>query len=234
MRLQRRRKQGWVLGAVSMGILLAAPGRAEVAIAAKAGSLGLGAELTAGLSPQWNVRLGANGFNYTDNHRRVGQIEYDATAKLRNATALLDWHPGGSAFRLTGGLVYNGSRIDGTSLAPASGVYEIGGVPVPVRLVGTLEGKIDFNPTVPYVGLGWGNAVAPGSRVRFFLDAGAMFQGRGRVTLTPVIPADSPLNSPVARQALDILLQREERTIEKDVADYTVYPVVAVGLSYRF
>ena len=55
-------KQGWVLGTVLMGILLAAPGRAEVAIAAKAGSLGLGAELTAGLSPQWNVRLGANGF----------------------------------------------------------------------------------------------------------------------------------------------------------------------------
>jgi hypothetical protein len=227
-------KHGWVLGTVSMSILLAAPGRAEVAIAAKAGSLGLGAELTAGLSPQWNVRVGANGFNYTDKHRRVGQIEYDATAKLRNATALLDWHPGGGGFRLTGGLVYNGSRIDGTSLPPASGVYEIGGVPVPVRLVGTLKGKIDFNPTVPYVGLGWGNAVAPGSRVRFFLDAGAMFQGRGRVTLTPVIPADSPLNSPAARQALDILLQREERTIEKDVANYTVYPVVAVGLSYRF
>jgi hypothetical protein len=234
MRRKLRWKQGWAWGAVSMGILLAAPGRAEVAIAAKAGSLGLGAELTAGLSPQWNVRLGANGFNYTDNRRRVGQIEYDATAKLRNATALLDWHPGSGGFRLTGGLVYNGSRIDGTSLPPASGVYEIGGVPVPVSLVGTLKGRIDFNPTVPYVGLGWGNPVAPGSRVRFFLDAGAMFQGRGRVTLTPVIPANSPLNSPAARQALDILLQREERTIEKDVADYTVYPVVAVGVSYRF
>ena len=52
-------------------LFLAAPGRAEVAIAGKAGSLGLGLELTVGLSPQWNARLGANGFNYTDDRRRV-------------------------------------------------------------------------------------------------------------------------------------------------------------------
>ena len=61
-----------------------------------------------------------------------------------------------------------------------------------------------------------------------------MFQGRGRVTLTPNIPAGSPLNNPTARPALDILLQREESDIEDNVADYTVYPVVSLGLSYRF
>lgn len=227
----------WLYGAtcvILMSALRTAPGRAEVAIAGKAGSLGLGLELTAGLSPQVNARLGINGFNYTDNRRQVSQIEYDATARLRTATALLDWHPGGYGFRLSGGLVYNDTRIEGRSLPPASGLYDIGGVPVPVALVGTLNGRIDFNRTVPYVGLGWGNAVAPGRKVGFFADAGVIFQGRGRVTLTPNIPADSPLNNPVARQAFDILLQREERDIEKDVADYTVYPVVSIGLSYRF
>jgi hypothetical protein len=229
-------KSKWIpAGAGALLFLLAAlPGRAQVAIAGKAGSLGLGLELTVGVSPQVNARLGANGFNYTDNHREVSGIEYDATARLRTATALLDWHPGGHGFRLSGGLVYNGTRIEGTSLPPASGLYDIGGVPVPVALVGTLSGKIDFNPTVPYVGLGWGNAVAPGRRVGFYADAGVMFQGRGRVTLTPNIPAGSPLDNPTARAALDILLRREENDIEDKVADYTVYPVVSLGLSYRF
>ncbi len=231
------RSRRWLHGAtgvILMSVLGTAPGRAEVAVAGKAGSLGLGLELTVGLSPQVNTRLGVNGFNYTDNGRRVSQIEYDATAKLRTATALLDWHPGGYGFRLSGGAVYNDTRIDGHSLPPASGVYDIGGVPVPVSLVGTLNGKIDFNRVVPYAGLGWGNAVAPGRKVGFFVDAGVIFQGKGKVTLTPNIPAGSPLNNPTARQALDILLQREERDIEKDVADYTVYPVLSVGLSYRF
>jgi hypothetical protein len=229
-------KSQWIsmAAAAVLFLLAASPGRAQVAIAGKAGSLGLGLELTVGVSPQVNARLGANGFNYTDNHREVSGIEYDATARLRTATALLDWHPGGYGFRLTGGLVYNDTRIEGTSLPPASGLYDIGGVPVPVALVGTLNGKIDFDPTVPYVGLGWGNAVAPGRKVGFYVDAGVMFQGRGRVTLTPNIPAGSPLNNPTARAALDILLRREESDIEKDVADYTVYPVVSLGLSYRF
>ena len=223
------------LMAASAALLcLAAPGRAEVAIAGKAGSLGLGLELTVGLSPQWNARLGANGFNYTDDRRRVSQIEYDATAELRTATGLLDWHPGGRGFRLTGGLVYNDTRVNAHSLPPASGVYDIGGVPVPVSLVGTLDGTIDFDPVVPYAGLGWGNAVSPGRKVGFFIDAGVMFQGKGRVNLTPNIPAGSPLNDPTARQALEILIQREERDIEDDVADYDLYPVVSIGLSYRF
>jgi hypothetical protein len=228
------RKHGWALGAVLMGILLAAPGRAEVALGGKAGSLGLGLELTVGLSPQWNARLGANGFNYTDDRRKAGHLEYDATAKLRTGTALLDWHPGGSGFRLSGGLVYNDTRIDGTSLVPASGNYNIGGIAVPVSLVGTLSGRIDFDRVVPYAGLGWGNAVGPGRKVGVFVDAGAIFQGKGKVMLTPNIPAGSPLNNPTARAALDILLREEERSIEKDVADYTVYPVVSIGISYRF
>jgi hypothetical protein len=224
----------WTLAAAALFFLAAFPGRAQVAIAGKAGSLGLGLELTVGISPQVNARLGGNAFNYTDDGREVSGIVYDAKAKLRTATALLDWHPGGYGFRLTGGLVYNDTRIEGTSLPPASGLYDIGGVPVPVALVGTLNGKIDFNPTVPYVGLGWGNAVASGKKVGFYADAGMMFQGRGRATLTPNIPAGSPLDNPTARAALDILLRREESEIEKKVADYTVYPVVSVGLSYRF
>ncbi len=221
---------GWA----ALLFLTPAAGQAQVELAAKAGSLGLGLELTAGISPQVDFRLGANGFSYTDDHRRISQIEYDATAKLRNATALLDWHPGGGAFRLTGGVLYNDSRIEGNSLAPASGVYDIGGVPVPVALVGTLKGKIDFDPIAPYLGFGWSNPLSSDRKVGFFFDVGAFYQGRGKATLTPVIPAGSPLENPVARQALDILLQREERDIEKDAADYPVYPVVALGLSFRF
>jgi len=213
----------------------AAPGRAEVAIAAKAGTLGAGAELTVGLSPRVNTRLGVNGFDYTDDRREASGIEYDTKAELRTATALLDWHPGGRGFRLTGGLVYNDTRVKGSSLPPASGVYNIGGVPVPVNLVGTLDAEADFDPVVPYVGLGWGNAVSPGKKVGFYVDLGVVFQGKADVTLIPLIPADSPINTtPGARDALDILLRREEQDLEDDVSDYDLYPVLSFGLSYKF
>jgi hypothetical protein len=218
----------------ALAVLAAAPGRAEVALAAKAGTLGGGAELTVGLSPQLNARLGANAYNYSD-RREASGIEYDGEAKLRTGTAFLDWHPGGRGFRLTGGLVYNDTTVEGSSLPPASGSYEIGGVLVPARLVGTLDATADFDPVVPYAGLGWGNAVAAGKKVGFFVDLGVIFQGKADVTLIPILPTDSPINSnPAARQALDILLRREEQDLEDQAADYDLYPVVAIGFSYKF
>ena len=221
-----------ILGILS--ILSVVPSHAEVAIAGKAGTLGAGAELTVGLSPQVNVRLGLNSYNYSD-RREASGIEYDGEAKLRTGTALLDWHPGGRGFRLTGGAVYNDTTIEGSSLPPASGIYNIGGVPVPASLVGTLDAEADFDPVVPYAGLGWGNALASNRRLGFFVDLGVIFQGKADVTLIPIIPANSPINTtPGARQALDILLRREEQDLEDEAADYDLYPVVAIGLSYRF
>ena len=221
-------------GAAVLFILAAAPGEAQVALGAKASTLGGGVELTLGISPQLNARLGANAFTYSD-RREASGIEYDADAELRTGTLLLDWHPGGRGFRLTGGLVYNDTTVEGRSLPPASGTYDIGGVPVPVELVGTLDATAEFDPIVPYAGIGWGNAVAPNKKVGFFVDLGVVFSGEADVTLNPRIPANSPINTtPGARAALDILLRREEQDLEDDAADYDLYPVVAIGVTYRF
>lgn len=210
-----------------------APVSAEVALGAKVGTLGAGVELTTGLSPQWNARLGVQGGSYTD-RREVSDIEYDATLDLLSASAFLDWHPAGRGFRLTGGLLYNATEIEGRSLLPRSGVYDIGGVPVPASQVGTLSAVAEFDPFAPYAGLGWGNAVGEGGKVRFVFDLGVVFQGQADVTLTPNLPPGSPLDNPLARQALDILLEREARDLERDAEDYDLYPVAAIGISYRF
>jgi hypothetical protein len=207
---------------------------ADVAIGAKGGTLGVGAELTVGLGRQLNGRLGVGGFEYSD-RREASDIEYDAEAHLRTATALLDYHPGGRGFRLTAGVVWNGTEVEGSSLPPASGFYDIGGVPVPVEILGTLDADAEWDPIVPYAGLGWGNAVGANQKIGFSFDIGAVFQGEADIELTPVLPADSPINTnPLARQALQILLEREERDLEEEAADYDIYPVVSIGVTYRF
>jgi hypothetical protein len=228
-----------IAGAALAAALLLSPssGQAQedsrVALGAKAGTLGAGVELTLGLSRQIDTRLGFGAYSYSE-RREASDIEYDGEAKLRNGTAFLDWHPGGRGFRLTGGLVYNDTEIRGESLTPESGVYNIGGVPVPASLIGRLEGTIDFDPIVPYAGLGWGNALRGGGPWGFSLDLGVVFQGEGDVTLTPLIPEGSPLNDPIARQILALQLEREAQDIEEDIADYDLYPVVSLGVTYRF
>lgn len=213
--------------------LLAGPACAEVGIAGTAGTLGAGIELSFGGSRQIQGRIGIHGYNYSD-RREVSDIQYDAEANLRTATGFLDWHPGGHGFRLTGGLVYNGTDVTGSSLPPASGFYDIGDVLVPASLLEGLDADVDFDPIVPYAGLGWGRAPGSGGGFGLTLDLGVMFQGEGEVTLTPRIPAGSPLNDPLARQALQILIDREERDLQEDVNDYDLYPVVSLGISYRF
>ena len=67
------------------------------------------------------------------------------------------------------------------------------------------------------------------------VDLGAVFQGETNVELTPVLPTDSPINTnPLAREALQILLDREEEDLQDDIGDYDLYPVVSIGISYRF
>jgi len=228
-------KNVWTGAAAALLCLLSSgpADAADVALGGKAGTLGLGVELTVGLGRQWNTRLSANGFNYSD-RREASDIEYDAEARLRSLTALLDFHPGGRGFRLTAGAVWNGTKVEGSSLPPASGFYDIGGVRVPVAILGTLDAEADFDPVVPYLGLGWGNAVGPNQKVGFSFDLGAVFQGEADVELTPDLPPGSPIDTPLARQALQILLDREESDIEDEAAEYDIYPVVSIGVTYRF
>lgn len=207
---------------------------ADFALGAKASTLGFGLELTAGLSEQVDIRLGVNAGSYEET-REASDIEYEAEAKARTATALLDWHPGGGGFRLTGGLLYNDSEIEGRSLIPSSGFYDIAGVRVPANLLGTLNGTIEFDPISPYAGFGWGNAIRSSRPVTFSFDLGVAYMDGKEVTLTPVLPPGSPLNDPIARALLAIQLEREAREIEEeDLADYDFYPIVSLGLSYRF
>jgi hypothetical protein len=210
---------------------------AQVALTGKAGTLGLGAELTLGISPQVDGRLGVNAFSYSQ-RRAAGHNDYDATARLRTATTLLDWSPGGGSFHLTGGAVWNDNRVDGRSRPSAAGTYDIAGVQVPVSVVGRLDGRADFNQFAPYLGLGWGNPVSPANSTRHLgavFDAGVIFQGSPKVHLTPVIPSNSPILAiPGGREALNILVQREERDLEDESSKYRYYPVVSLGVWYRF
>ena len=197
-----------------------------VGLAAKVGSTGVGADLTLGLARSLNVRLGAQAYTRSET-RTEQEIEYDADLKLVSGELLLDVHPGGRGFRISGGAIVNGNEV--TAVSTEDAVYTINGVPYPVGLVGRLEGRVDTNEVAPYLGIGWGNAVAPGGPWRFALDVGAFYQGKPKVSLTahPLIPILLP-------ERFEEDLEAERQDIEDDLDSYRFYPVVSLGLSYRF
>jgi hypothetical protein len=123
----------------------------RLAVSAKYGSIGPGVDLTYGWSRDLHARLS---LSYEPDEDRTEKDAIRAASSL-----LLDWHPGGGAFRLSGGLalIHKETEIAGPSAT------------------GRLSGS---NSLTSYFGVGWGNPLRRGSRWTFLVDLGA-FGGGG-------------------------------------------------------
>ena len=214
-----------LLAIISALMLCCSPSFAEgTAITGKIGTLGLGVDLTAYLSESFNARLGVNYLDF-DYERTESDIDYDLNLDFTSASALLDWFPFKGEFRISGGLFYNDNSINAD--AEPTDSLSIGSTDYSPAQVGTLSGTVDFDEFVPYVGIGWGNAVIGDKKVKFSFDLGIVFQGTPKVNLT----ADGPISSNAAFQAD---LAQEEADFQDDADDFEYYPVIAFGLSFIF
>ena len=191
-------------------------------VGVRAGTLGLGAEFGLKLSPHFTVRAIANGANvgYDDTS---DNIRYDGDLKLASYGAQLDYRFSETGpLYLSAGLYKNNNKIVATGRA--NGAVTVGGVTLTEAQVGTLNGRATFDDTVPYLGIG---ARWPIGKVEINLEAGAYFQGKSRVTLTSdSIYADLP--------AVQAALESERQDLQDDIDDYKTWPVVELGLRYRF
>lgn len=215
-------------GLFLLAALLPGAAAAEgVGLTGKVGMLGWGAELTAPISESWNGRIGLNRFSRSASQTE-SDVDYDVKLKLQTFSALADWHPFQGGFRMSLGLMYNKNQLDMVGQPTAGSTYELDGVDYTAAEVGTLTGKLSFNKTAPYVGIGWGNAVAKDTSVNFSFDLGAMYQGKPKFGLS----ASSALCA--AGTACGDSLARERADAESEMSSYKWYPVISFGLSYQF
>lgn len=213
-----------MLGAVVLAVQSTSAVASGMALAGKVGTAGLGLEFIGSLTQSINGRVGVNYFNY-DYSGTESDIDYEFDLNLGSANALLDWHPFNGGFRLSTGFFYNQNEVD--ARGEPNGSFNIGNTDYPATEVGTLKGNIDFDDFAPYVGIGWGNAVGKNKRLSLVADLGVMFQGTPHASLS----ADGDLASVPAFQAD---LAREEQELQDAIDEFKYFPVVSVGVSYRF
>ena len=187
----------------------------DVAIGVKGGTQGLGLELTKGISDSLNIRFDVNGFTYDADETYDGNA-YNLDLDLSMYGAHVDWHPMRGGFYVTAGIYGNGSELTGQTV----GDITINGIPYPGV---TLGAQVDFDSTAPYVGIGFGNAVSADKRLGFNLNVGVIYTGSPQVALS-----DSSNTIPPAD------LRAEEQKLQEEIDDFEYYPVVSVGMSYRF
>ena len=171
-------------------------------------TLGIGPEVSLHLSPRLGLRAGYHylSLNFEET---VDEVSYDISPDWRNLTALVDLHPFGNAFRLTGGLVLWNTSVKGEAVL--TGPVTIGDVVYQPAQVGSLTGTADYSRTIaPLVGLG----VAGRGRFAVMFDLGIVMTGHPKVDLT----VNSPLTG-AERAQLDAEVQKEEASAQGEIDD---------------
>jgi hypothetical protein len=188
----------------------------------KVGTLGVGGEVTIGLNDYLGVRLGANGFSYSGSSSEDEGTVY-GDLELLTYSALLDLHLFGGGFRVSGGGMINKNKIK--LRADLDETVELDNQEFSLS---DLKGEVTFNEMAPYVGVGYGNAVSADGRWHFSCDFGVMFQG------SPETEASAVASDPRLQAEVDRALDREVADIEDDIDAFKYYPVIALGVSFRF
>jgi hypothetical protein len=196
----------------------------ETSIGLKAGLLGAGVELESSFTDFLSGRIGANYYTYSYDGTE-DDINYNFDLNLKSASALLDIHPFKGAFRITGGILYNNNGLDAS--ATSADTFNIGDEEYTGEQVGHLFGTVDFADIAPYFGIGVDTSFGQKNSFGFLFELGAVYQGSPHVSLT----ADGPISS---NQAFQDNLAQEEKNLEDDLDNFKFYPVLSIGLCYRF
>jgi len=195
-----------------------------LAIAGKAGTLGLGGELTTAITSDINARVGYNRLDF-DFDGDLGDIDYDFGLDFHSFSALVDWFVFDGPLRVTGGIISMNHKVH-LEAGGASGELEgIGDGTYDWTDIGILSGVAEVDGVAPYFGIGFGkNILDENKRWGFYGDAGIAFTSSPGVTLAST--------GSVPGLADD--LAKESKDIEHDLESFKYYPVLSVGLFIRF
>lgn len=197
----------------------------DFAFGVRAGTLGLGVEVSKLLVNHVGLRVGGDFASITLKDVEKTDITYDVKVKWQAWSALLDFYPAPrGSFHLTGGLITNPVKITATAL-PTGGSFEINNHTYTTSEVGTLTGTGEFSSVLPYVGLGVGTAASQHGGLAFVFDLGVAI-GKPKISLSATGAAGNAL--------LQSDLNAQIATTQDDLNKLPVYPVLAFGLIYRF
>lgn len=216
------------MGALAAGFALAcasaAHAQATQEVYGQVGTEGVGIGYGHVLGSMFNVRGEFNGFALSHNFS-AGGLDYDATLSFYHAGLYADFFPAPSVlpFRLTAGVLIGRDGVDGTAQA-MSGTYTINGQPYS-SLGEQIHANVHYPTVRPYLGIGFGHSPNAKKGWGMFFDAGVAY-GQPHVDFN--VPAA------IVAEAGQANVDAEEQQLRNDVERYRFYPIVKIGVTYRF
>jgi hypothetical protein len=195
------------------------------------GTLGAGGQLVFALKDGVsNLRVGANGWKLTYDFD-VDDLKYTSKVKMANIPVIVDWFPSpGGIFRISGGLFGNQSKLDFDARAD-SGVFTIGNNNYSAPEVGNINGSVKYRAIAPYVGVGWGNAVAKGKNWSWNVDVGLLYQGTPKTSYS-ITCGTAVSAARCAQLQADAAIERDD--FNREMRRYRLYPVAQFWVGKQF
>jgi hypothetical protein len=217
---------------------------AHFAVGVTVGTLGPGVEVVTTMSRRTNLRLDGHFLNYSHTFSQDG-ISYNARVRLRDYRASYDYYPFAGGFRVSAGVeAYNQFNGNAAVTIPVGQSITFNDVDYYSSAADPLHGSASVaypNKVAPTLTLGWGNAIPrSGRRWGFPFEIGAAFTGApsfnlamaGSACTSPNDPLScAPVNSDVNFQT-DLAAERKK--IVNDIKPFRVYPILSMGVTYRF
>lgn len=201
-------------------------------MSAKLSTLGVGAEYHYPINNNWGVSAGLYGYKYSRNETK-SDIKYDADLKLRHFAVLGHYYPWQNGFHLSGGIVLNGTKLSATGNSNSNRSFDIGDGTYTAAQIGSVNAEADFRKIAPYFGVGYetgGDRMKEG--LSFTADLGVMFTGSPRVDITP--NCNQGFEALCNNASFKANVEKERASLRNDIDGFKAYPVLSIGLQYRF
>lgn len=216
-----------LLAGLSLGVS-AEIGRHTTRVYTDIGTQGLGIGVAFGMTDSIDARIGMNSLKGSGSFNG-DSLTTDATLTFNNLGLYGDYYPFGGGFRLTGGVQTGKNAVD--IKGKFSGTVTVNGNTYAAAPGDSIDGKIDLGSTAPYIGLGYssrGDQSSAGLSLNFDLGV--------RMGTADVSLQATGFNSLSAAQRtqLNADLTKERAKLEDDVKVLKTYPVLSLGLSYRW
>jgi hypothetical protein len=189
----------------------------------QAGTQGVGVGYAQPLTSWLGLHADVNGFGLSHTFG-AGDNDYAAHLHLFSAGTYVDLFPiPSSGFRLTAGVLFDDSYATGNAVSE-NGTYNINGTSYSAPGA-TISAKVKYPSVMPYVGLGYGHKPTQTKGFGFTADVGVAFG-------TPHV--DYNVSPDLVAIAGQDNVNAEEQRVRDSVRRDRFYPIVQVGITYRF
>lgn len=210
--------------ALALAALIAAPSTAsaQLSLMPKIGTPGLGVDLAVRPHSWVVVRAGGAIIPYEPGFT-VAEIDWEVEMPA-NGLGAVDLHLGGTGFRISGGAFY--LTDDVLFRGDFTGEVEVGDETWTREEVGQLQASMVYDDLSPFLSVGYGHAAGTGAGI--FLELGGAFIGEPGVELTSEGGTES--DNPDFQAAME----SQERDLEDDLSDASIYPILNIGVRIGF